>query len=180
MALFPVVPFSGSSVPAVLYIADASFSESANDPAFVAELRKASVLIVHARVKNALTDAADIVLPVAPLSSKEGTFVNMKGRVQRFDVAIVPPPIVRTDLEVLLHLGARWSFFETSWSARDVFDQMKSSVAGYAGLDWDSDALVGNPPSISPAAAYDVLGLEKDPGRQVFVRPSVTAADRKP
>ncbi|MDL2716606.1 MAG: 2Fe-2S iron-sulfur cluster-binding protein [Acidobacteriota bacterium] len=169
-----------SSSPAVLYISDASFSEKCKDPAFVAGLRQASVLIVHARTRNALTDAADIVLPVAPLSGKEGTFVNAKGLVQRIDTAIVSPPVVRTDLEVLLNLGARWNAFDTQWTARDVFEKMQASVAGYAGLAWDSDALVGNPPSISPAAAYDVLGLERDPGVEVFSRPSVTAPDRLP
>lgn len=134
---------------------------------------------MHARTRNALTDAADIVLPVAPLSGKEGTFVNAKGLVQRVDVAIVSPPVVRTDLEVLLHLGGRWNAFDTQWTARDVFERMRGSVAGYAGLTWDSDALVGNPPSISPAAAYDVLGLERDPGVEVFSRPSVGAPDRR-
>ncbi|MEO8586776.1 MAG: molybdopterin-dependent oxidoreductase, partial [Acidobacteriota bacterium] len=171
---------SSTSSPSVLYIADATFTEKANDPAFVAVLRQASVLIVHARTRNALTDAADIVLPVAPLSGKEGTYVNAKGLVQRIDTAIVSPPIVRTDLEVLLNLGARWNAFDTQWTARDVFEKMQASVAGYAGLAWDSDALVGNPPSISPAAAYDVLGLERDPGVEVFSRPSVTAPDRLP
>ncbi len=168
---------SSSFSPAVLYISDANFSEKCNDPAFVAELRKASVLVVHARTRNALTDAADIVLPVAPLSGKEGTFVNAKGLVQRIDTAIVSPPIVRTDLEVLLHLGNRWGAFDTQWTARDVFERMQSSVPGYENLSWDSDSLVGNPPSISAAAAYDVLGLERDPGVEVFPRPSVSAPD---
>ena len=170
---------SSSSIPAVLYIADADFSEKCADPGFVALLRQASVLIVHARKRNALTDAADIVLPAAPLSGKEGTFVNAKGRVQRMDMAIVSPPIVRTDLEILLHLGGRWGAFDTQWTARDVFGRMKTSVAGYGGLMWDSDALVGNPPSISPAAAYDVLGLARDPDVEVFARPSVAAPDRR-
>ena len=170
--------FSSSS-PAVLYIADAAFTERANDLEFVLLLRQASVLIVHARVKNALTDAADIVLPSAPLSGKEGTFVNAKGRVQRVDTAIKSPPVVRTDLEILLHLGTRWDVFDTQWTARDVFENMQASVTGYEGLAWDSDAVVGNPPSISPAAAYDVLGLERDPGVEVFSRPSVAAPDRR-
>jgi NADH-quinone oxidoreductase subunit G len=166
--------------PAVLYVADASFSERVSDPAFVALLRSAAVLIVHARVKNALSDAADIVLPAANLSGKEGTFVNKDGRVQRFDVAIVPPPIVRSDLEILLHLGKRWDLFETAWSAADVFEKMKASVPLYANLGWNSDDLVGNPPSASMAAAYDALGLEKRPEEEVFARPSVTAPDVRP
>ncbi len=56
---------------------------------------------------------------------------------------------------------------------------MQASVAGYGGLAWDSDALVGNPPSISPAAAYDVLGLDRNPDVEVFPRPSVAAPDRR-
>jgi NADH-quinone oxidoreductase subunit G len=170
---------SSSPIPAVLYIADADFSEKCADPAFVSLLRQAGVLIVHARKRNALTDAADIVLPAAPLSGKEGTFVNAKGRVQRVDVAIVSPPIVRTDLEILLHLGARWGAFDTQWTARDVFEKLRAHVAGYDGLEWDSDGLVGNPPSISPAAAYDVLGLDRNPDVDVFQRPSVAAPDRR-
>ncbi len=171
---------SSSSSPSVLYITDAHFSERCDDPAFVSELRKASVLIVHARKRNALTDAADIVLPVASLAGTEGTFVNAKGRVQRVDFAILAPPIVRTSLEIFLHLGAKYDAFDARWTPRDVFDRMKASVPGYAGLDWDADAVVGNPPSISPAAAYDVLGLNKDADVEVFNRPSVVAPDRKP
>ena len=169
-----------NSPPAVLYVADASFSDRVSDPAFVALLRSASVLIVHARVKNALSEAADIVLPAANQSGKEGTFVNRDGRVQRFDMAIVPPPVVRTDLEILLHLGKLWGAFDTAWTASDVFGRMKGSVSGYADLDWNSDDLVGNPPSASITSAYDVLGLERRPEDEVFTRPSVTAPDVKP
>ena len=120
------------------------------------------------------------MLPTASLAGTEGTFVNAKGRVQRVDLAILAPPIVRTSLEVFLHLGAKYGAFDTQWTARDVFDRMKASVPGYAGLDWDSDDLVGNPPSISPAAAYDVIGLKRDADVEVFNRPSVAAPDRKP
>ena len=123
---------------------------------------------------------AALALPVASLAGTEGTFVNAKGRVQRVDLAILAPPIVRTSLEVFLHLGAKYDAFDTQWTARDVFDRMKASVPGYAGLDWDSDDLVGNPPSVSPAAAYDAIGLNKDADVEVFTRPSVAAPDRKP
>jgi len=94
---------------------------------------------------------------VASLAGKEGTFVNVLGLVQRFQLAIVPPPIVRTDLEVLLHLGKRWGVFDTKWTAKDVFERMKGTVPGYAGLEWDSPALVGTEPPVSPVSAYDAL-----------------------
>ncbi|HQR66168.1 MAG TPA: 2Fe-2S iron-sulfur cluster-binding protein [Thermoanaerobaculia bacterium] len=169
-----------SSPPSVLYVADATFSERADDPAFVALLRSASFLVVHARVKNALSEAADVVLPAANLAQKDGTFVNVEGRVQRFDTAIVPPPVVKTDLEILLHLGKRFGAFDTGWTAADVFGRMAGSVPGYAGPGWNADALVGNPPSASITSAYDVLGLETRPEEDVFVRPAVAAPDAKP
>ena len=83
--------------------------------------------------------------------------MNVLGLVQRFEVAVVPPPIVRSDLEVLLHLGKRWGAFDTRWTAKDVFERMRGSVPGYAGLEWDSPALRGNDASASPTSAYDVL-----------------------
>src|SRR5207244_6440400 len=134
---------------------------------FVAALRKAKLLVVHARNKNALTDAADVVLPVTGLQGKGGTFVNAQGIVQRFDVAFLPPPIVRTDLEVLLHLGKRYGLFETHWTAREVFGEMKTRVAGYRDLSFDDASVAGEEPSISPAAAYDVLWEDKatDPNK---------------
>ena len=149
----------GTFTPSVVYIADAAFTERCSDPDFVAALRKASVLIVHGRVKNALTEAADLLLPVTGLHGKAGTFVNVQGRIQRFEIAYLPPPIVRSDLEVLLHLGKRWGLFDTHWTARNVFAQMRSSVPGYGEVDYDAPMLVGNPPSIAPASAYDTLLL---------------------
>jgi len=148
---------AGTYSPAVVYVADAAFTSRTSDPAFVAKLRKAKTLIVHARVKNALTEVADILLPVTGLHGKDGTFVNVQGRAQRFEMAFVPPPIVRIDLEVLLHLGKRWGQFDTQWTAKDVFERMKATVVGYEALDWDSPSVAGNPPSESPASAYDAL-----------------------
>jgi NADH-quinone oxidoreductase subunit G len=148
---------TGSLVPDVLYVADAAFSARTADPAFVAKLRKAKFLVIHARTRSALTDVADVVLPVSGLTGKDGSFLNVQGRVQRFDVAFVPPPIVKTDLEVLLHLGQRFGVFETRWTAADVFGKLAATVPAYGGLAWDAPAVVGLPPPVSPAAAYDVL-----------------------
>jgi len=147
----------GSYTPDVLHVADAELTSRASDPEFVKALRRAKTLIVHGRRTNPLTDAADVLLPVASLAGKEGTFVNVLGLVQRFQIAIVPPPIVRTDLEVLLHLGKRWGVFDTKWTAKDVFTRMRDSVPGYAGLEWDEPALVGTEPPVSPVSAYDAL-----------------------
>ncbi len=172
---------AGTYAPDVLYVADAAFSSRADDPAFVAALRKAKTIVVHARVRNALTDAADVVLPVASLVSKAGTFVNVQGRIQRFDLGFLAPPVVRTDLELLLHLGRRWDVFETRWTARDVFERLKETVRLYLGVSWESPAVVGHEPVVSPAAAYDTLLDERlgtDPGATLVM--AAGAPEKKP
>ena len=54
---------------------------AADDAAAVAAMRRAQFLAVAARTSNALTRAADVVLPAASLAEKEGTFTNVQGRV---------------------------------------------------------------------------------------------------
>ncbi|MBL8114960.1 MAG: (2Fe-2S)-binding protein [Acidobacteria bacterium] len=148
---------TGTLLPKVIIVLDAAFSAKAEDPAVIAALRKAGTLIVCSRRRSALAAAADVLLPVGGVHNDEGTFVNVQGRVQRFDCAYIPPPIVRTQLEILTHLGKKWGLFDTRWTARSVFEEMRATVPGYAGLDWDSPALVGSAPSASPAAPHDVL-----------------------
>ena len=70
---------SGKASPEVVVVADADFSAAADDPEKVALLRKARFLAVAARTSNALTRAADVVLPAASLAQKEGTFTNVAG-----------------------------------------------------------------------------------------------------
>jgi NADH-quinone oxidoreductase subunit G len=61
---------------------------------------------------SAVTDRADVVLPVAAVSEKAGTFVNWEGRPGSFEAALAVPS-VRSDLHVLnvlademdVHLG---------------------------------------------------------------------------
>ena len=80
---------SGKASPEVIVVADAGFAALADDPEKVARLRQARFLAVAARDRNALTRAADVVLPAASLAEKEGTFTNVQGRVQRFERAFL-------------------------------------------------------------------------------------------
>jgi len=47
------------------------------------------------------TGIADVVLPGAAFSEKEGSFINMEGKVQTFSAAVKPPGIAKPDLEIL-------------------------------------------------------------------------------
>ncbi|MFM7624496.1 MAG: molybdopterin-dependent oxidoreductase, partial [Actinomycetota bacterium] len=50
-------------------------------------LKKAFVVSLEIR-KSAITDIANVVLPVAAVVEKSGTFVNWEGRCRSFDIAI--------------------------------------------------------------------------------------------
>ena len=83
------------------------------DPAAALEALEATRFVVSLELRvSAVTDRADVVLPVAAAAEKAGTFVNWKGRPGSFGAALAVPE-ARTDLHVLgalademdVHLG---------------------------------------------------------------------------
>ncbi len=83
------------------------------DPAAALEALEATRFLVSMELRvSAVTDRADVVLPVAAAAEKSGTFVNWEGRPGTFGAALAVPE-VRTDLQVLgalademdVHLG---------------------------------------------------------------------------
>jgi len=91
----------------VLFITDAMFSERANDPAVVANLRKAKFLVVMSWDANhPLNDVADVLLPSTIHVEKEGTFTNLQGKIQRIHQAYPPKGQAVTDLELYRRIGA--------------------------------------------------------------------------
>jgi predicted molibdopterin-dependent oxidoreductase YjgC len=123
---------SGRFQPEVLVIADAAFSQIADDTEKVAILRRARFLVVAARVANALTRAADVVLPAASLAEKEGTFTNVQGRVQKFERAFLPKPPVRAHWELLLLLAVALGWGDRNWTPADLRRQIQQEIEGYA------------------------------------------------
>ncbi|HXG57753.1 MAG TPA: molybdopterin-dependent oxidoreductase [Thermoanaerobaculia bacterium] len=134
---------TGADGVGVLYVTGADFSVRAADPAVVANLRKANVLIVHAwDARHPLCEAADILLPSTTHAEKEGTFTNLQGRVQRIHQAFPPKGQAATDLEIFRRIGARlfpgadeFRFTDPS----DVFEEMRESVPALQNIVWAED-----------------------------------------
>jgi NADH-quinone oxidoreductase subunit G len=122
---------SGKASPEAILVADAGFAALADDPEKVAILRKARFLAVAARVENALTRAADVVLPAASHAEKEGTFTNLQGRVQKFERAFLPTPPARATWELLLLLALALGFGDRGWTPADLLAQIVAEVPGY-------------------------------------------------
>jgi NADH-quinone oxidoreductase subunit G len=83
------------------------------DPRSALSAIEATPFVVSLELRvSAVTDRADVVLPVAAVPEKAGTFVNWEGRPGSFEAAI-PVPGVESDLQVLgriademdIHLG---------------------------------------------------------------------------
>ena len=83
------------------------------DPPAALEALEATRFVVSLELRvSAVTDRADVVLPVAAATEKAGTFVNWEGRPGSFGAALAVPE-ARTDLQVLgalademdVHLG---------------------------------------------------------------------------
>jgi len=125
----------GRWVPEFVLVPDAAFAAAADDPEAVARLRGAKLLVVAARTANALTRAADVVLPAASLAQKEGSFTNVQGRVQRFERAFLPPPPARAHWELILMLSVALGWGDRNWTPADIRELIRGEVEGYGELN---------------------------------------------
>ena len=69
----------------------------------LAGLDKAFVVSLEMRT-SAVTDRANVVLPIATVAEKSGTFLNWEGRARSFDVAI-DDSMLRSDVRILSMLA---------------------------------------------------------------------------
>jgi NADH-quinone oxidoreductase subunit G len=138
---------------AVLVVCDSDFGAAAHDPAVVERLRRAQVLIVFGWADSPLAQAADVALPVATHAEKDGTFVNVEWRVQRFERAFPPPGQARPAVEALSELLARYDPRWANLTAPAVFDQLAAELPAFAGLSWHQLPATGAPLDLPEARA---------------------------
>ena len=74
-----------------------------NSAATLAALKKSFVISLEIAA-SAVTDIADVVLPVAAITEKSGSFLNWEGRTRAFDAA-VSDSLNRSDLRILSALA---------------------------------------------------------------------------
>jgi NADH-quinone oxidoreductase subunit G len=126
----------GAGEAAVLVVGDSDFGPAAHDPDAVALMRRARVLVVLGWADTPLARAADLALPVATHAEKDGTFVNVRRRVQRFRQAFPPGgealPMVQVLSAVLRRLDPSWR----AATPAEVFDRLAGERPAFAGLSW--------------------------------------------
>jgi assimilatory nitrate reductase catalytic subunit len=108
-----------------------------------ARLRALDFLVVCDAFLSETAGLANVVLPVVQWAEEEGTLTNFEGRVIRRRAAVLPPPGVRGDIDVLRELAGRLGCgdkfdFE---GPREVFEEFRRATAGgvadYAGITYE-------------------------------------------
>jgi NADH-quinone oxidoreductase subunit G len=101
-------------------------------------LAKLDTLIVSDILPNKTTDAAHYLLPGCAHAEKRGSFVNIKGRVQRFLKAVEPRGDARPEWEFLHELVHNVTGQNGFVSIEGLFNQMAKEVPAFDGVTWAS------------------------------------------
>jgi len=114
--------------------------------------RASSVIVIGTSLPRGVENPA-VVLPIANFSEEEGTFTNIRGRVQRYLQAKAAPGQARPSWLVLGDLlgamGAQTQFYLPS----DVFANLATSKPEFAGLSYATLGMRGLPVMQSAGAA---------------------------
>jgi NADH-quinone oxidoreductase subunit G len=95
-------------------------------------------LIVSDILPNATTERAHYLLPGCAHAEKRGSFVNVKGRVQRFAANIEPKGNSRPEWEFLRELVDGLTGHNGYATIEGLFNQMACEVPAFKGLTWAS------------------------------------------
>lgn len=133
-------PLNGLQQGDVLIVADNELANVSAD-----ELSRASSIIV---IGTSLPDRlrqADVVLPIGNFAEEEGTFTNLRGRVQRFLQAKAAPGMARPSWAVLADLVSAIGGSADYMLPGDVFGALANSHSKFSGLSYDTLGLRGLP-----------------------------------
>jgi NADH-quinone oxidoreductase subunit G len=132
-------PLEGMADGDALVIADCDLAGIAPE-----QVARAGTIVVIGTTLPDIARNAAVVLPVANFAEDEGTFTNLRGRVQRFTQAKAAPGMARPIWwvlgDLLTALGrSNASFFLAS----DVFASLAKARPEFAGMTYDSLGLRG-------------------------------------
>ena len=121
--------------------------DGSNPTATIAALEKA--FVVSLEIANSeVTKYADVILPVAAITEKSGSFLNWEGRARQFDTAV--ESLNRSDLRILSmiadELGHSISLGTVANAAKEI-----ASIG-----NWDGASVAT--PNVSAASAHSVIG----------------------
>ena len=141
-------PLAGVSAGDAIIVAD--YDLTADDAAAVA---KSSAVVLVSTFWPAALDRADVVLPIGNHVEEEGTFTNLRGRVQRFLQARAAPGMARPSWYVLADLCTALGDRQDVLTAGQAFAALAAAQPAFAGMSYDSLGLRGKPVAGATAGA---------------------------
>lgn len=99
-------------------------------------LASLETLVVSDLLPSATTHAAHYLLPGCAAAEKRGTFVNTKGRLQKFLRAVEAPGDARPEWEFLWDLVEGSTARKAPANIEGIFNQMVREVSAFSGLEW--------------------------------------------
>jgi NADH-quinone oxidoreductase subunit G len=99
-------------------------------------LGRLEMLVVSDILPNATTALAHILLPGCAHVEKRGTYINVKGRVQRFMKAVEPRGDARPEWEFLAEIGRELGVVAGFSTIEGLFNRMAGEVPALAGVEW--------------------------------------------
>lgn len=112
-----------------------------------AALARAKAVIVVGTTLPAALAHAEVVLPIANVAEEEGTFTNLRGRVQRFFQAKAAPGLARPSWFVLADLAAACGAAPAMHAPGAVFGALAGAHPHFAGMTWEGLGLKGALPA---------------------------------
>jgi NADH-quinone oxidoreductase subunit G len=107
--------------------------------------RAHAVISVSTVLSAPVAAAVAVALPTTTTLEEEGTFTNLRGRVQRFLQAKTAPGIARPTWFVLADLLAAAGGDARFFVPGEVFAALAATHPAFAGLDYESMGLLGLP-----------------------------------
>ena len=126
----------------VLVIADEELANA--DSAVVSQVAaRARAVIVLGTTLPTWAGCAAIVLPISNMAEEEGTFTNLRGRVQRYMQAKAAPGFARPGWSVATDLLNALGDPLTALTPADVFALLAGSHSAFSGMTYDALGLRG-------------------------------------
>jgi len=87
--------------------------------------------------QTTLMNQVTVVLPALLLAEKEGSVINVEGKLQQFKAALHPPGNAHSEGEALLaigrNLGINFSFYRNMRSTADILGKLSQDISFFEG-----------------------------------------------
>jgi len=98
-------------------------------------LAKLEFMVVQDILNSETAQMADVVLPGAAFSEKQGSFTNLEGKIQSFHPAVAPPGNARPDWEILDLLAAKMAQTEGYETLEKIRMEIRKCLPTYKQLN---------------------------------------------